>query len=217
MNLKKLRVAYITDNGGTGRNATEEDTKKTVRQVAKWLEGGVASVTEDAPTKVLMDLAEARRKLSQGDGGAFYQRLADKWGTKNISPLRKRSMETATPISSAEMVLAWEQQDECKSRMLAWMTNYDVLICPVNAKPAQPIDAEAGAGGGGGGGGPDAGWPYTGVFNCTGWPVTWCAPAALPMASCPSACRSRGRGAKTSLWPSRVSRAQGGGWRKPPI
>jgi amidase len=219
VNLKKLRVAFATDNGATGRNATEEDTKRVVRQVAKWLEGHVAGVSEDAPTKVLMDLAEARRKLSQGDGGAFYQRLADKWGTRNISPLRKRSMETATPLSSAEMVLAWEQQDECKSRMLAWMASYDVFICPVNAKPAQPIDAEAGAGGGGGGGGPDAGWPYTGVFNCTGWPVTVVragssADGKLPIGVQIVAAPWR---EDITLAVAAFVEARGGGWRKPPV
>ena len=170
VDLKKLKVAFVTDNGATGRNATDEDTKKTVRQAAKWLEDAVAAVKEDAPKSILDELADARRKLSQGDGGAFYQRLADKWGTKNFSPQRKAMMATAKPLTSAELVEAWEQHDSCKSRMLDWMKSYDVLICPVAGKPAQPIDEEPRAPGEVAGG-PDSGWPYTGVFNCTGWPV----------------------------------------------
>src|SRR4030095_8328045 len=55
-------------------------------------------------------------------------------------------------------------------QLLAWMGKCDVFICPVGNKPAQPIDAE-GTGGGGLGANPDGGWPYTGVFNSTGWPV----------------------------------------------
>ncbi len=167
--IKKLKVSFCVDNGATGRQATDEDTKKTVRQVAKWLEEVVTSVQEDAPKAVLDDLADARSKLSRGDGGAFYQRLADKWNTKNMSPQRKASMATAHPLSSAELVEAWEKHDTCKSRMLDWMKSYDVFVCPVAGKPAQPIDV-AGGEGGGGGGAPN-GWPYTGVFNCTGWPV----------------------------------------------
>jgi len=167
--LKSLKVAFCVDNGATGRQATDEDTKKTVRQAAKWLEEAVTSVKEDVPQDILMDLADARSKLSRGDGGAFYQRLADRWNTKNIAPSRKASMATATPLSSAEMVEAWEKQDQCKSRMLGWMKSYDVFICPTAGKPAQPIDLAAGEGGGGGGGAPN-GWPYTGAFNCTGWP-----------------------------------------------
>ena len=172
VDLKKLKVAFITDNGATGRNATDEDTKKTIRQAAKWLEAAVTSVKEDAPKSILDELAEARGKLSRGDGGAFYQRLAAKWDTKNISPQRKASMETAKPLTSAELVEAWEQQDSCKSRMLDWMKSYDVFICPAAGKPAQPIDEEPRpAGEGGGAGGAGSGWPYTGVFNCTVWPV----------------------------------------------
>ena len=74
-------------------------------------------------------------------------------------------MEKAKPISSAAMIEAWEQQDLCKSQMLDWMTQYDVFICPASNKPAQPIDREKES--------PEntTGWPYTGVFNCTGWPV----------------------------------------------
>ena len=170
VDLKKLKVAFVTDNGATGRNATDEDTQKTIRQAAKWLEDAVAAVKEDAPKSILDELADARRKLSQGDGGAFYQRLADKWGTKNFSPQRKAMMATAEPLKSAELVEAWEQQDSCKSRMLDWMKSYDVLICPVAGKPAQPIDEEPRAPGEAAGG-PGGGWPYTGVFNCTGWPV----------------------------------------------
>lgn len=169
VDLKKLRVAYCADNGAQGRSATDEDTKKTVRQAAKWLQGAVASVQEDVPQILLVELGEARRKLSSGDAGAFYKRLADKWGTTNFAPSRKQSMSTQVPLTSAVMVEAWEKQDECKSRLLEWMTSYDVFVCPTNAKPAQPIDAEGG--GGGGGGNTDGGWPYTGVFNCTGWPV----------------------------------------------
>ena len=44
------------------------------------------------------ELAAARRELSRGDGGAFYQRLADKWGTKNILAARaRRSMAPRRP------------------------------------------------------------------------------------------------------------------------
>ena len=68
------------------------------------------------------------------------------------------------------MIKAWEDHDLAKSQMLAWMKSYDVFISPVNARYAQPIDQEA-DGGGGGGGAPGGGWPYTGIFNSTGWPV----------------------------------------------
>ncbi|WP_051748703.1 amidase [Nevskia soli] len=215
VDLKKLKVAFITDNGAVGRNATDDDTKQTVRRAAQWLQEIVASVNEDAPKSVLDDLADARGKLSRGDGGAFYQRLADKWGTKNISPQRKASMSTAKPLSTPELVQAWEQQDACKSRMLDWMKGYDVFLCPVANKPAQPIDQphtdEApGAGGG---------WPYTGVFNCTGWPVV--------VVRCGSSADGKlpiGVQVVAAPWREDICLAvasylesKGGGWKRPPI
>ena len=169
VDLKKLRVAFCVDNGAVDRAATDEDTKKTVRASAKWLEGSVMSVTEDVPLDILTELNGARMKLTSGDAWQFYKRLADKWGTKNFSPSVKERMAALTPISTADYVAAWEAQDVCKSRMLAWMTKYDVFLCPVAAKPAQPIDADPSTPGFGA---PGTGWQYTGVFNSTGWPVT---------------------------------------------
>lgn len=214
VNLKKLRVAYCVDNRATGEAATDDDTKKVVRQVAKWLNGDVASVTEDAPQEILERLRDARMAMSTGDGGAFYQRLADRWGTKNISPQRKARMATAVPITSAAMVEAWEKQDLCKAQMLDWMKNYDVFVCPTSNKPAQLIDGP----GNPPNNNPD-GWPYTGVFNSTGWPsvVVRCGSSAdgkLPI----------GLQILAAPWREDICIAvasfiesQSGGWKKPPI
>ena len=217
--LTKLKIAFAVDNGGTGRQATDEDTKKTVRAAAAWLKGTAASVTEDAPTPVLMELSDARRRLTRGDGGAFYQRLVDKWGTKNYSPARQRQNANQPPLTTAEMVQAWEDQDLAKSRMLAWMKSYDAFLCPVAGRPAQPIDQEAGAGAGEGTGGAGGGWPYTGVFNTTGWPVV--------VVRCGSSADGKlpiGVQVVAKPWREDISLAiaahlegKSGGWRKPPI
>jgi amidase len=218
VDLKKLKIAFCVDNGAKGRSATDEDTKKTVRQAAKWLEGATASVNEDVPQELLVQLGEARQQLSSGDGGAFYQRMADKWHTNNFAPSRKERMGTQTPLSSAAMVEAWEKQDECKARLLEWMTQYDVFICPTNAKPAQLIDVEGG-GGGGGGRNTDGGWPYTGVFNCTGYPVV--------VVRCGSSADGKlpiGLQIVAAPWREDIAIAvasaleqQSGGWKRPPL
>jgi amidase len=217
VDLKKLRVAYCVDNGAQGRSVTDEDTKKTVRQAAQWLKGAVATVSEDVPQDTLLELAAARQQLSTGDGGAFYKRLADKWHTTNFSPQRKQSMSTAIPLSSAALVQAWETQDACKTKMLDWMNQYDVFICPTAAKPAQPIDADSPPGGGGASA--DGGWPYTGVFNCTGWPVV--------VVRCGSSADGKlpiGLQVVAAPWREDIAlavashlEAQGGGWKKPPV
>jgi amidase len=216
VNPKTLRVAFCVDNGATGRMATDDDTKRIVRQAASWLESVVAMVKEDAPIDIMNDLAAARTKLTSGDGWAFYKRLADKWGTKNFSPSVKERMAHMTPISTAEYAEAWEKHDEGKSRMLDWMKSYDVFLCPVAGKPAQPIDAEASATGLGG---PGSGWPYTGIFNSTGWPsvVVRCGSSAdgkLPI----------GLQVVCAPWREDICLAvasylesKSGGWQKPPV
>lgn len=216
--LKKLKVAFCADNGGTGRQATDEDTKKTVRQAAKWLEGATTSVKEDVPAEALEELRAARSALTSGDGWQFYKRLADKWNTVNFSPSRKEGIANAKPISSAAMVEAWEKHDLAKSKMLDWMKNYDVFICPTSGKPAQPIDQDN-PGGGGGGGAPGGGWPYTGAFNSTGWPsvVVRCGSSAdgkLPIGLQVIAAPWR---EDICIAVAAFLESQSGGWKRPPI
>lgn len=215
VDLQPLRVAFCVDNGGTGEQATDPDVKATVRQAANWLTGAVTSVVEDIPVELTQAISDARMALISGDGWAFYQRLADKWGSRNISPRVKERMAGLTPISSAAYIQAWEQQDLAKARMLRWMESYDVLLCPVAGKAAQPIDAGPGAGWGG----PGSGWQYTGVFNSTGWPavVVRCGTAAdgnLPI----------GVQVITKPWREDIALAvaaylegKSGGWRQPSL
>ncbi|WP_245585229.1 amidase [Solimonas flava] len=216
--LKPLKVAYCIDNGAVGRSATDEDTRKTVRQAAQWLQAAVAEVREDVPQATLMKLAEARRRLTTGDGWAFYQRLADKWDTHNISPSRKAAMDKAKPASSAELIEAWQQHDEAKSEMLDWMQGYDVFLCPVAGQPAQPIDQEADPMAAGSSGAVN-GWPYTGAFNSTGWPVVVvrCGSSAdgkLPIGVQVIAAPWR---EDLCLAVAAYLESKSGGWRKPPI
>ncbi len=160
--LKKLKVAFFATNGVTD---TDEDTQKTVKATAKWMEEMGASIKEDLPKDILTDLYAARTKLTGADGWQFYKRLADKWGTKNFSPSVTERMKNMTPLTAAETVEAWEQADYAKSRMLEWFKSYDVLLCPVGGKPAEVIDRDRPAT-------PGAfNWSYTGAFNSTGWPV----------------------------------------------
>jgi amidase len=60
VDLKKLKVAFITDNGAVGRNATDDDTKKTVRDAAKWL-GCAAEHSRGSGRRPRQTLARRRR------------------------------------------------------------------------------------------------------------------------------------------------------------
>jgi amidase len=209
--LKKLRAAFFPTNPVTKADA---DTQAAIKQCAAWLEGVVASLTEDFPESILRDLYESRRTLTNGDAWAFYQRLADKWGTKNFSPSVKERMKTMQPISTAAYVEAWERADLSKSRMLEWFKKYDVLLCPVAATPAGEIDTANPSGGGG------AGWSYTNPFNTTGWPVT------VVRVGTSSDGRKLPIGVQVVAAPWREDitiavasylESKGGGWQRPPI
>jgi amidase len=216
VDVTKLRVAWIDDNGAT-TTATHEDTKKTIQAAAGWLQGTAAGVTRDAPTDVLMRLTAARRELTRGDGSAFYKRLADKWGTKNFSPGRVETLKQPAPLTTAEMIKAWEEHDLAKSQMLAWMKSYDVFITPVNARYAQPIDQEAD--GGGGGGAPGSGWPYTGIFNSTGWPVVVVRCGSSADGKLPIGVQVIAKPWREDLCLAVAAylETKSGGWQKPPI
>jgi amidase len=217
VDIRKLKVAWVDDNGASGRQATHEDTKKTVRQVATWLTGTAASVTEDAPKDALMKLTVARRDLSRGDGSAFYKRLAEKWNTKNFSPGREETVAKGAPLTSAEMVKAWEDHDRAKSMLLDWMKQYDVLITPVNARYAQPIDQEDQVGGGGDPA--TGGWPYTGAFNSAGWPVVVVRCGSSADGKLPIGVQVIAKPWREDLCLAVASflETKSGGWQKPPI
>ena len=210
VDLKKLRVGFFPTNGVAD---TDEDTKNTIIQAAKWLEGVTANVKEDLPKEILSDLYDARTKLTSGDGWAFYKRMADKWGTKNFSPQVTERMKNMTPLSTAELVETWEKADDAKSRMLRWMSAYDVLLCPVAGKPAEAIDRPPNAPP------PYNAWSYTGAFNSTGWPVV--------VVRCGSSADGKlpiGVQVVAPPWREDVCLAvasylesKSGGWKRPPI
>jgi amidase len=212
VDLKKLRVAFFPTNGVID---TDEDTKKTVIQAAKWLEGATASVTEDLPKSILDPLYDARTKITNGDAWAFYKRMADKWGTKNYSPAVLERMKNMQPLSTGDLVQAWAQADEAKSRMLGWMNSYDVLLCPVAGHPAEIIDRPPGTA-------PAAGtmtWSYTGAFNSTGWPVVVVRCGSSADGKLPIGIQVVAAPWREDICLAVASYLEGksGGWQKPPI
>jgi amidase len=158
---KKIRVAFFAGNEWF---KADEDTRQLIRKVAGWLDE-YATVTDAFPEELIRKLNSASAKLAMGDGWQWYKRLADKWGTKNISSDFAKMIESTPQLSTPEYVRIWEEADETKSKLLAWMDNYDVLLCPASTGPATPIDriynpSES-----------SGSLNLLGAFNSTGWPV----------------------------------------------
>jgi amidase len=162
VDVKGLRVAFYAENG------VAEITPETVEAVKKsagyFSEAGCA-VKEDQPRDLVFAMDEIRSKLSPVAGPGLMH-LAEKWGTKAISPTILTRYKVELP-ATAEFTELLEKQDANRSKLLQWMKGYDIVINPVMPKPAQLINAGQAANAGFGK--PGAG--YVGVHNTSGYPV----------------------------------------------
>ena len=131
---------------------------------ARYMEVAGSEVHEDLPKDLMMEMEEIRFRLTNADGWTFVRRMAEKWGTKATSPVLVERMH-GEPAATSEFTELLERQDEARRRLLQWVKNYDVILCPAGGKPAEPINF---------GDDPlrrNPGRGYTGLYNSTGWPA----------------------------------------------
>ena len=110
-------------------------------------------------------------QLLLADGGAWVLRLlrgagTDGWGSLGgLAPPSKLAVE--------ELTLAIERLDQIRSRLLGYLHDVDVIVCPVQPGPATPHGTTNT---------PEffRGDSYSNVFNLTGWPA-----ASVPGARSP--------------------------------
>jgi len=160
VDLKKLRVAFYTTDGISESTA---EIKEMVKQCVGYFSKLGCKVTEDKPPK-MKELAEARQKFSNADGGDHMRRLLTLHGSTQASP--GLNLGDGNQLPSAEFTKWCEVMDSIKSEQLTWLEKYDLIICPVNANAPKPVPPEfvrpPGSGAGGG---------YTSQYNTTGWPA----------------------------------------------
>jgi amidase len=155
VDLSKLRVAFHTDNGMI---TPIPEIIQAVKDAAKSLEGCVASVTEDRPQR-LEETWDLWTSLNVADGGFGTLEILERAGTTQTSrPLGRPDRE----VTGREFGRLLREMDLFRSQMLGFMANYDVMICPVNAKVAINHDTLY------------ENYPafsYTATYNLTGWPA----------------------------------------------
>ena len=205
-----LRVCFYTDNG-IGTPTVE--TIAAVRSAVGALADTGCSIAEDVPS-IIAENPEISNKLSGGDGRVWTQRQLDKWGTTEIFPYLERRIARASEefeVGVGDFTAMLEHVDSFRSTMLGFMQDYDVIVCPVAAFPAQPHGESL----------EDRNQPgmsYTATYNITGWPSTvirgGTSPEGLPI----------GVQVVARPWREDVSLAVAqylenvlGGWQKPPI
>lgn len=159
IDLSKLRIAFHTDNGIATPTA---DIQTAVKSVADNLADAGASVTEACP-----DGIEQATELFAGvnvvDGGAGIRMLLNMYGTDEPHPWIQDiiDMAEAGQPSGSQFFELLFNLDGFRNRMLSFMKEYDVIICPVNATPALLHGSAASQ---------MPNFSYTYTYNLTGWP-----------------------------------------------
>ena len=200
VDLKQLRVATYTDNGVTSPTA---ETANVVQAAASTLADMGAVVDEDRPPHMAsaFDLWLA---IFRADGGVGVQNLLQELGTQEMHPFLEWSQE-AEAISTSEYIQLLARWNTFRGDSLAFLENYDVIVCPVTTMPATRHDE------------PTA-FDYTRVYNLLGWPIAvvrcGTSPEGLPI----------GVQVVTHPWREDVALAAAqhlektfGGWQRPPL
>ena len=156
VDIKKLRVAFHTDNGIVSPSA---ETANAVRKAATLLDREGAQVEEIRPNGIEQSY-DIMMGLLSADGGASVRRLLNDAGTiEHTLPW----LESAQPVGATqfdELIMKWYT---FRSDMLHFFKDFDVILCPVNASPALPhgsVNSDLMA------------FSYTMTYNLTGWPAS---------------------------------------------
>jgi amidase len=169
VNLRGLRVAFHTNNGIA---TPAPDIAATVNQAAEALaEAGI--LVEEARPAAIERTYEIYLELFTADGGVGLDALLKEAGTQRVHPLMERVLElqrrgAKTMPEFAALVGRW---DAFRREMLAFMSNYDALLCPVcsfaGMEHGSTYDRLSC-------------FSYTMTFNLTGWPAAVVRGSATP-------------------------------------
>jgi amidase len=206
VSLEGLRVVMFTDNGV--RPSTPE-TAAAVESAARAIGDAGASVEQRVPPDIAAAL-DAWDRMIRADGYAWLRRLIAGAGTPRMGSYDTRGWITpGEPLRGDDLTALVEHADAVRARMLRWMRDVDLVVCPAMSQPAIHH------------GDSNAAWfgdSYSDVHNLTGWPSTvvrgGTSPEGLPIGVQLVAKPWR---EDVSLAAARVVEAASGGWQRPPI
>lgn len=165
VDLKSLRISFHTDNGVI---APTPETAEVVRTAAQALSAAGIPVSEERPPDI-EQTHDIYYGLLCADGGIGTDNLLKAVGTTEAHPFLQelQAVRRTRRLTSAEFAALIFRLDQFRSRMLSFMENYDVILCPVSSHPAPPHGYTFG-------GQEKPGYApmfsYTMTFNLTGWP-----------------------------------------------
>lgn len=159
IDLKTLRVAFYTDNGIISPTL---ETAQVIKNAAQVLNELGAKVEENRPAGIEQSF-DITMKLMNPDGGVRVRAALKRLGTPTISSLVEKFMSFGSPLSTSELLDLMSRWDVFRGTMLAFLENYDVIICPVAAYPAMEhgttLDEDKAPS-----------FSYAMTYNLTGWP-----------------------------------------------
>ena len=203
--IRQLRVAFHANNGIIAPTA---ETQSAVRAAAQVLRARGAQVEERVPP-ALSEFGDLWQRVAFADGAAWLKRLLQAAGTPGNGSMPWLANVRSVP--PAEVTRAIEQMDRWRSRMLDFMRNVDVILCPVHPTPAVRH---------GGSSTPEfeLGDSYSTAYNITGWPGAAVRAATSPE-GLPIAVQILGRPWREDvvLAVAKVIETELGGWKRPAI
>jgi amidase len=204
--VERLRVVTFTDNGiRTPTPATVAAVQAAGRALA-----AAGAVVEGRLPPDMADAVDAWDRLIRADGYAWLQRLITAAGTLGMGSYDTRGWVTVEPPLPGDSLSALvERADAIRSRLLRWVQDVDLIVCPVMPQPAIHH------------GDSTATWfddTYSDMHNLTGWPATvvrgGTSPEGLPIGVQLVAQPWR---EDVTLAAARVVEVASGGWQPPPL
>ncbi len=201
-----LRVAWFGDNGI--RTPTPETVRAVEAAVRALADAGARTVETLPPA--LDEAFGAWHELTGADGYAWLQGLITAAGTPGFGSYDTRGWVTKRPpLPGDELAALVERVDEIRARLLRWVQDVDLVVCPAMPLPAIHH------------GDSNAEWfgdTYSDVHNLTGWPAAvvrgGTSPEGLPIGVQLVAPPWR---EDVALAGALVVEAASGGWVRPPL
>jgi amidase len=159
IDIAELRVVVFADNGI--RTPTPE-TVSAVDGAARALEAAGGQLRREVPPG--LDEAWATWDgLIRADGFAWLRRLIEAAGTRGWGSYATRDWITpGVPLAGDELTRLIERADAIRGRLLRWIQDVDLIVCPAMPQPAIRHGESTAA------------WfgdTYSDVHNLTGWPA----------------------------------------------
>lgn len=156
--LERLRVATYTDNGLSTPSA---EIAGAVNEAAAALAAGGVEVVGARP-EAIPDAMGLIPRLRAAEGGAPVRNALDRAGTTRPSARLAYALDFPSPPPGNVLSDLMVELDRVRARMLAFLRDFDAIICPASPQCApehgfEPTERYRA-------------WSHAMAYNVTGWP-----------------------------------------------